>query len=112
MGPNELIHVKFGVWGVFHHALLTHGHETAEMQKQKFDDVPLWDSIACNTEIDTQHDRQRKRLTDRQTDSQADKDKDTYIPYVHTEPFQPPWHTQVKLNPSIPSTQLQLCWHG
>ena len=30
---------------VFHHVLLKYGHENAEMEKQKFDDVTLWDSI-------------------------------------------------------------------
>ena len=31
---------------VFHHVLLKYGHETAEMQKRKLDDVTLWYSIA------------------------------------------------------------------
>ena len=30
---------------VFHHVLLKYGHENAEMQKRKFDDVTLWYSM-------------------------------------------------------------------
>ena len=34
-GYHEPIHVKFGVWGFFHHGLLKYGHENSEMQKKK-----------------------------------------------------------------------------
>ena len=42
-GHHEPIHVKFGVWGFF---IMFYGHENAEMQKRKFDDVTLQYSIA------------------------------------------------------------------
>ena len=48
LGSHEPLHVKFGV---FHHALLKYGYENAEMQKRKFDDIPLRYSIGvrvCN----------------------------------------------------------------
>ena len=40
LGHHEPIHVKYGV-RVFHHVLRKYGHENAEMQKRKFDDVTL-----------------------------------------------------------------------
>ena len=36
---------------VFHHVLLKYGHENAEMQKRKFDDVTLQYSIRCKNPL-------------------------------------------------------------
>ena len=47
-GPHESIHVKVFVWSFFCHVLLKYGHENAEMQNWKFDDVTLQDSIKGN----------------------------------------------------------------
>ena len=49
LGHHEPIHVRFGVWRFFHHALPKYEekiHENAEMQKKIFfDDVTLWYSM-------------------------------------------------------------------
>ena len=45
--PWKPIHVKFGVQGFFfYYVLLKYGHENAEMQKGKFDDITLQYSLA------------------------------------------------------------------
>ena len=51
-GHHEPIHVKFGLWGVFHHVLLKikYGHENAEMQTRKSDDVTLQYSMGESSE--------------------------------------------------------------
>ena len=46
LGHHEPIHVKFGVWRFFLHALPKYGHENTEMQTIFFDDVTFRYSIA------------------------------------------------------------------
>ena len=50
-GHHEPIHVKFWYVWVVHHVLLKYGHENAEMQKRKFDDVTLQYSMGPRTLI-------------------------------------------------------------